>query len=386
MEKKPILFITRHDPSQSGGGCYATRAYLEALIELYPQRVCLFVGSSFNENKIYGYEKLAEIIRVPGRSHYQFAMGLIKNSYTKFDQVLKTWLKTNKPEFAILDGGIIGGSYVKRLKECEAKVYTIHHNQEVEYNKDNKTIDTLRGKYTGWVRKIERKAYLLSNKNLFITDADLQSFELEYGKFDNNYTLGCFEFFSEKECKYKASISESLEKNLKLVMSGSLDTIQTKESFYWFMNNIYKKLITKVPHMKLSLTGRNPGTELISLCEKNDVDIIPSPDDISLILSQNHIYLCPVKLGGGLKLRIMDAMKVGLPCLIQERSLRGYEEMTKTGFVISFKDENDFMISFEKLIGKMKNNSSFSEIIFNEYNKYFSFPSGVLKLKRIIEN
>ncbi|MDR7210675.1 glycosyltransferase [Flavobacterium piscis] len=386
MTEEPILFITRHDPSQSGGGCYATRAYLEALIELYPQRVCLFVGSSFNEYKIHGYENLREIIRIPGRSLLQFARGMIKNSYTKFEDALEKWLKNNRPEFAILDGGIIGGSYVKCLKGCQAKVYTIHHNQEVEYNRDNKTMDTLRGKYMGWVKAVEKKAYLLSDKNLFITNADLQAFEMVYGSSEGNYTLGCFEFFSETPVKHKVSISENLERDLKLVVSGSLEAIQSTEGIYWFINNIYTKLKTKAPHMKLTLTGRNPGDELIALCKEKEIDIIPSPDDILLILSQNHIYLCPVKLGGGLKLRIMDAMKVGLPCLIQERSLRGYEEMTKTGFVSSFKDENDFIKQFEKLLEKMKSNSSFSEIIISEYQKHFSFASGILKLKSIIEN
>lgn len=386
MKEKPIVFITRHDPSQSGGGCYATRAYLEALIELYPHRVCLFAGTSFNEHKIHGYEKLDKIIRVPGRSLLQFAIGLIKNSYTKFENALEMWLEKNNPEFAILDGGIIGGSYVKRLKDCKAKVYTIHHNQEVEYNRDNKTMDTLRGHYMGWVKRLEKKAYLLSDKNFFITNADLRAFELQYGTFDGNYNLGCFEFFSEKAVEHKVSISENLDKNLKIVMSGSLEAIQSKESFYWFINTMYIKLKTKIPHTELTLTGRNPGDDLVALCEEKGVNIIPSPDDILLVLSQNHMYVCPVKLGGGLKLRIMDAMKVGLPCLIQERSLRGYEEMTKTGFVLSFKDENDFIMQFEKLMEKMKSNPSFCEIIISEYQKHFSFVSGILKLRALIEN
>jgi glycosyltransferase involved in cell wall biosynthesis len=386
MEEKPIVFITRHDPSQSGGGSYATRAYLEALIELYPYRVCLFTGSSFNEQKIYGHEKLAEIIRVPGRSLLQFVAGLIKNRYTKFENILERWLKKNKPEFAILDGGIIGGSYAKLLKDSKAKVYTIHHNQEVEYNRDNKTMDTLRGYYMGWVEKVEKKAYLLSDKNFFITSADLYAFEYKYGKSDGNYNLGCFEFFSEMTIQHKVKVADVPDKNLKLVMSGSLEAVQSKESFYWFIDTIYMKLKTKIPHIKLTLTGRNPGDELVALCEKKGINIIPSPDDILLILSQNDVYICPVKLGGGLKLRIMDAMKVGLPCLIQERSLRGYEEMVKTGFVLSFIDENDFIMQFEKLLEMIKTNPSYCEIIISEYQKRFSFLSGILKLRALIES
>ena len=86
------------------------------------------------------------------------------------------------------------------------------------------------------------------------------------------------------------------------------------------------------------ISGRNPDQRIIDTCSKiSNVRLIPNPKDMSDIIRMADIYICPTRLGGGLKLRIMDGLRLGLPIITHSCSARGYDVFKNTGFFYSFK-------------------------------------------------
>lgn len=384
---KKIVFITRHDPTKLGGGAFATRAYLEALNKIYPNQVTLFVADSYQEG-ILGYES-SKIIKVVPRTKFKAILGVLTGKLTRFDTVIKPWAKKNKDHIntVIFDGSIIGGSFINVFKSYKCKLVTIHHNYEVEYHKENKSIETIRGAFFYWIKKLEKRAYEYSDINLFLTKPDLSLFKKKYG--NNNSVqkvIGCFEFYKNKEEIIETPFKNSFSINnkIKLVISGSLVTHQTKDGVNWFLESIYPKLKEKYKNIELTITGRSPSNELIEKCEILKVNIIPSPKDIRKIISKADIYICPTRLGGGLKLRIMDALALGLPSIIQEKSYRGYEKIGESKFVTKFYNELDFYTAFDELLSNLDKNSSYKEYISKEYLKEFSFEAGVKRLNKYL--
>jgi glycosyltransferase involved in cell wall biosynthesis len=382
---KKIVFITRHDPTKLGGGAFATRAYLEALNKIYPKQVVLFVADSYEDN-VLSYES-SKIIKVLPRTKFSAILGILIGKLTRFDTVIKSWVKDNKDtiDTVVFDGSIIGGNFINIFKKYNCKLVTIHHNYEVEYHKENKSIETIRGSFLYWIKKFEKRAYVSSNINLFLTKPDLSLFIRKYG--DNNSVkevLGCFEF-NKKETVKKVIDSATINFNtIKLVISGSLVTYQTLDGVNWFLDTIYPKLKEKYTNIELTITGRSPSEELIEKCKSLKVNIIPSPKDIRKIIAEADMYICPTRLGGGLKLRIMDALALGLPSIIQEKSYRGYEKIGKSEYVTKFSNEVDFFPVFEELLLSVNNNSSCKEYISNEYLKEFSFDDGFTRLKKYL--
>ena len=102
-------------------------------------------------------------------------------------------------------------------------------------------------------------------------------------------------------------------------------------------------------------------------------------------MSQENIGIYSTRLGGGLKLRIMDALALGLPSIIQEKSYRGYENIGKSNFVTKFSNEVDFFTAFDELLLNIKDKSNNKDYIRNEYNKEFSFDAGVIRLKTFLK-
>lgn len=384
---KKIVFITRHNPTKLGGGPFATRAYIEALNKIYPKQVVLFVDDSYEDN-VLSYEPF-EIIKVPPRAKLTAILGILIGKLTRFDKAIKSWLNLNKDkvDVVIFDGSIIGGSFINVFKKLNCRLVTIHHNHEVEFHKENKSRDSIKGYFLYWIKKFEKRAYQFSDINLFLTKSDLNSFKVKYG--NNNSVkkiIGCFEFFKKTEVMNKKTSVINFRANgtIKLIISGSLISYQTEDGVIWFLESIYPKLKEKYTNIELTITGRYPREKLIKKCKSLKVNIIPSPKNIRKLINEADIYICPTRLGGGLKLRIMDALALGLPSIIQERSYRGYEKIGESEYVTKFSNEVDFFSEFDKLLLIINKNNTYKDYVINEYLKEFSFSSGVTRLKQYL--
>lgn len=76
----------------------------------------------------------------------------------------------------------------------------------------------------------------------------------------------------------------------------------------------------------------------------------------------------------------MDGLKMGLPIVCHEVSARGYEQFVSKGYVIPYHDPSSFDASIKEVLAR----SYDKEEIIVEYNKYFSFESGVNRLKEVL--
>lgn len=383
MEKKnkgKIVFITRNHPSDFGGGNNATRAYLEALVKLYPNRVTLFVTDNFNPNVLNYVPN--EIIKVKPRFKLVAIFGVFFGKLTRFEKSVSNWLSKNKNniDFVVFDGGIIGGTYCDIFQKNNCKCITIHHNYEVDYHKENKSIESLKGYFLFWIKFLEKKAYLNSALNLFLTQHDLIKFEFKYNSKRNSQVIGCFEF--SKKTNYYDNKYNFIDNNeLSIVISGSLNFHQSLDGVIWFIDKIYDRLKFEHPSIQVTITGKDPNKFLIDLCMKKGIKIIASPANIRAVIAQHKIYICPTKLGSGLKLRIMDALALGLPSVIHEKSYRGYEKIGKSEFVSMYNDESDFFSVFNNILKQIRKHKNYKEILVRNYQKEFSFNAGVKRLE-----
>ena len=74
----------------------------------------------------------------------------------------------------------------------------------------------------------------------------------------------------------------------------------------------------------------------------SNVELIPNPEDMNKVIGSGDIYICPTRVGGGLKLRIMDGLKLGLPVITHDCSSRGYDAFYGTPYLKSFSNKEGF--------------------------------------------
>ena len=92
-------------------------------------------------------------------------------------------------------------------------------------------------------------------------------------------------------------------------------------------------------------------------------------------------YICPTCLGGGLKLRVMDGLKWGLPVISHTVSARGYDLFEEMGCLISYHNLDGFRRALETL----KTSSFEKKTVLRAYEEIFSFEAGCNRVKKLLQ-
>ena len=337
-----ILFVASLNPFANGGGAQATHAYLDAVLDVFGRHnITLMISDTASIPD--DYQDL-EIIKIPNRNLIFQIIGYLRGYLSRFTEPLVDYLSKNKEKYklCIINGSLVGGKAIPVLNGLDIKTAVIYHNYEVEYHRDNHTIESLKGHYFGMIKRLEGISFREAKLNLFLTSQDELLFRNAYGlEKGRSYILGTFDF-KNREVE---NLSRS-EKKFDITISGSLGNYQTVVGVMDFHEKYLSIAKKCIPGLKILLTGRNPSPEIVDLQDHDQetYSVIPNPLEILPVVQKGRIYLCPTCIGGGLKLRAMDGLKCGLPVLVHEVSARGYDYYFGKPYFRVYNDE----VYFEK--------------------------------------
>ena len=262
------------------------------------------------------------------------------------------------------------------------KIVVIHHNFDKEYYLGNKSLITLYGRTGYFVERFEKKSYTKADVNCYLTPQDQTLFENHYGKNSNpSYVIWAF----EPESVHVESPSKDIRK--KIVVCGSMNTLQTISGINELRENYYDIICKYCPEWELVLAGRNPQNEVYEFQKKNPerIKVIPNPVDMNDVTRDASIFLCPTNVGGGLKLRVMDGLRQGLPVLVHSVSARGYDTFFNKPYFRVYNDRQSFDDGLSCLLDYCKNGVDSAQIQ-KDYYKTYSFEAGCERMKKVIES
>lgn len=378
QSKTKILFVGTN-PFIFGGGSQATRAYLDSILEIFG-RNNVDVVIPYESNIPRNYSDI-NFIKIKKRSKCSSILYIFFGVLGRFAMPVTKYIKRNKGKYSmcIINGGKEGGWIARRINSSNIKTVVIHHNQEVEYCMDNLSIYTLGNKWPYTVKKQENNAYKFSDINLFLTKDDMQAFNRMYGNNNGvNKLIGCYDFKDATIIK-----PYSIKKKYDLVISGSLSTYQTVHGVLNFHDNYFSLSKKIIPDVKILLTGRTPTEQIKQIVDANNsnYELVESPIDIMAEVQKASIYLCPTDIGGGLKLRVMDGLKSGLPVLVHKVSSRGYDSFFDKPYFQVYYDKKTFEEGLRNIINYMDTTSDYGNIINKDYYNYFGYSSGTERMR-----
>lgn len=372
-----ILFITHHYLHASGGGCYATSAYINAFAQIADSMTLLYpmkFGASpkfVNMEKInavpipYNYNKIIKFWHLLcGRVH----------RYTDIDKHIDANVRY---DIVVFDTSMVSYRLIDYFHEKGCKVICIHHNYQYEYFRDN-SIGIIKYLTLLWCRKYERDAVRKSDINLTLTNSDIQLLRKNYGTGKELfYKIGVFEY------QFSPNKTPVIQKGraIRFVITGVLDSYQTEQSLIPWITDYYPILCKYYENHQLLIAGRSPSEKLYNTCKKHEsIKIVANPKDMNDVLKECDVYVCPVCMGGGLKLRIMDGLKFGMRIITHTISARGYEEFQDKKYLFPYDD----IESFENAIYDLKSSSDAKGDIISLYHAVFSFESGINRIGHIV--
>lgn len=376
------LFITRHYLDQMLGGPNCSKAFVRAVAEIYPTTTLIYPEHSDLQTQmpfLDGCHTLRLEPVVDRRTKWRKCWDMYRGQLHRFGPFVKDYLSNNSFDIIFIDHSFTASSGVLEAALANgAKVVVIHHNVESQYIKDNQPSWLYRIPYNYFALRAEHNSILHGDLNLTLTDDDRSMFCAAFpGRKSTFHTIGVFEYEDEKT----ELISSS--KDLSFVISGSMSAKQTETATLHFLKEYMPVFMDVCPEASLTITGRNPSERIIREASAfKNIRIVPNPSDLTAEVAKGNYYICPLHTGGGLKLRCMDALRVGLPVLAHRVSSRGYESIIDDGYMFEYSNKDEFAEGLKEILKLGDCHANVAD----SFRTHFSFAAGSERLRRLLDN
>ncbi len=181
------------------------------------------------------------------------------------------------------------------------------HNVETmiwrRYHKVEK--NPLKRLYFGYEKKrmerFEREACARCDHVLTVSHNDGEILKNEFGLSDyTEIPTGVdIDFFQPQEGKI----------DKRLVFCGSMDWMPNIDAFWWFYRDIYPQIKSHLPKVSFTVVGRRPASEIVAIGQQDkSVEITGTVPDVRPHVAAGQLYIVPLRVGGGTRIKIYEAM------------------------------------------------------------------------------
>lgn len=109
--------------------------------------------------------------------------------------------------------------------------------------------------------------------------------------------------------------ASSTSKRNSLLFVGSMDYHANKDAVLSFAANAWAAIHKTHPDLVFKIVGRNPDAEVLALSKIDGIEVTGSVPDVLPYYGEALAALVPLRVGGGTRLKILEAMAAGLPVI-----------------------------------------------------------------------
>jgi glycosyltransferase involved in cell wall biosynthesis len=107
-----------------------------------------------------------------------------------------------------------------------------------------------------------------------------------------------------------------------LIFTGSLRYAPNRDAVCWFLDEIFPSVRASIPGARLTVTG-DAGSEPPQVGP--EVVLTGRVADVRPLLAASAVSLAPIRVGGGTRLKILEAMAVGTPVVATTKAVEGLD-------------------------------------------------------------
>lgn len=244
--------------------------------------------------------------------------------------------------------GLHTAPYALKIRELtSAKIIIRFHNIESQimhrYSETVKSIPLkLFFRYEcGRMRSLEKKCYEIIKNVVFITEDDKKNSNIQSIKGTKPFVSPAgvdFEYFS------KTANFETAD----LLYLGSMDWKPNEDAVIWFIENVFNKLLEKYKTLKFYIIGKNP-SEVIKNYQTENIIVTGTVNDVRDYIAKGGISVIPLRIGGGMRIKILELMAAGRPIVTTTLGAEGINYTSGKDILIADSAE-DFYKQISSLI------------------------------------
>jgi glycosyltransferase involved in cell wall biosynthesis len=151
---------------------------------------------------------------------------------------------------------------------------------------------------------------------------------------------------------------EAEDSDTTLVFTGKMDFRPNVDAVLWFTREVLPLIRREVPQASLKVVGRSPHARLRSLQGSSDVVLTGYVDDVRPYIAEAAVYVVPLRVGGGTRLKLLEAMSMARAIVSTSLGCEGIAVQSDRELVIA-----DDPVSFaQAVVGLMRDRDRRSEL------------------------
>ena len=111
----------------------------------------------------------------------------------------------------------------------------------------------------------------------------------------------------------------------KLIFNGSLTFRANYEAVLYFLQDIYPLVRQNLPDVQFFITGSTKDVDLKPLLLDSSVHLTGHLPDIHKAVASSSVCVVPIRTGGGTRLKILEAMALGIPVVSTAKGAEGIQ-------------------------------------------------------------
>lgn len=169
-----------------------------------------------------------------------------------------------------------------------------------------------------------------------------------------------------------------------LVFSGKMDYRPNVDAVEWFHSAVYPLLRERNPQARLLIVGRNPHRRLRHLADDEYVRVTGWVESVLPFLHEAAIYIAPLRMGSGTRLKILQAMAAGCAVVSTSIGAAGLNDEVKGALCIA-DDEAAFARAVVSLLDDEARRRQLGALAQERVGRHYDWSALIPRLLRVYE-
>ena len=119
-----------------------------------------------------------------------------------------------------------------------------------------------------------------------------------------------------------------------IVFTGMMGYVPNYDGILWFLDRIFPHIRRVIPGVKIYVVGNNPPKSVLSRASDNVV-ITGFVEDVRPYVWKSAVYIVPLRMGGGTRLKVLEAMAMKKPIVTTSIGSEGIDVRDRESVLIA---------------------------------------------------
>ena len=93
-----------------------------------------------------------------------------------------------------------------------------------------------------------------------------------------------------------------------LLYTGSMDWFPNEDAVIYYVNEMWPIIRSRCPNVRFLIVGQYPTENVRKLSNLPNIEVTGRVDDVKPYIAQSAVYVVPLRIGGGTRLKILEAL------------------------------------------------------------------------------